>query len=443
MSKRCDAPDCRKWRSAGLNGTIYCKFHTLNGPTADISTAVRKKSVIATGERKTLITFGKVLDDVPVDDAVKTKTAIQAVGKGAFELKTVLFAQVIVGVRDALQDPITQLQTLSLYGNALTGQYTQILAAGLAVNKTLLSLNLKMCCLVRADILVLARALAQNSTLTQLNLSSSNLSGDTVMKFAEILSGTDSVCKLQHLDLSFCKLSAQAAPSVAQLIKSLPSLKTLNVKGNTLKEGSSVLVEVAVSAASQLEGLDLSTNGITDPVTYTIAQRLREGLTARLQGARTTDTKTSKSTQPLQFVGLTSNNLGENGAFECLSVMDDFPSLKRIDMRYNDKMVELAIVRTYLNHQFYNDISRIILSYMQIETKIGASQSVGPVVVPTVSTPPVLAPLAPPQVEEIVDDLVDDLVEEDWISTSDSESEERDYSDVEFFARARRDEIRE
>ena len=129
----------------------------------------------------------------------------------------------------------------------------------------------------------------------------------------EALAGARTLGKLQRLGLSFCEIEPDALEPLLALEGALPSLHTLDLRGNALR-GDLLEALLEVEGLERLEGLDLGDNGLGDEEARALAdhaaiQQLRwlriadndltaEGLEALIDAAAMADCEVITTTRP-------------------------------------------------------------------------------------------------------------------------------------------------
>ncbi|EOD30011.1 hypothetical protein EMIHUDRAFT_99472 [Emiliania huxleyi CCMP1516] len=172
------------------------------------------------------------------------------------------------------------IRTFYLAGNGITAKSSQPIAAALLHARSLESLWLKMNPISTGAYHFGALA-AASPTLVLLDLFNAGLLDAGLAALAEGLSGggLQLAPPLQHLYLNVNGLTAEAMPSLLQIVSSLPKLESLFIGENQLGDDAAALLERMPTRP--LRRLELGSNGLTDaalPSLLAFATRHRDTL---------------------------------------------------------------------------------------------------------------------------------------------------------------------
>ena len=155
------------------------------------------------------------------------------------------------------------IRTFYLAGNGITAKSSQPIAAALLHARSLESLWLKMNPISTGAYHFGALA-AASPTLVLLDLFNAGLLDAGLAALAEGLSGggLQLAPPLQHLYLNVNGLTAEAMPSLLQIVSSLPKLESLFIGENQLGDDAAALLERMPTRP--LRRLELGSNGLTE-----------------------------------------------------------------------------------------------------------------------------------------------------------------------------------
>ncbi|XP_057680072.1 NACHT, LRR and PYD domains-containing protein 12-like isoform X2 [Corythoichthys intestinalis] len=169
----------------------------------------------------------------------------------------------------------SNLRHLDLSENDLSDEGVENLSKGLASPNCILeSLYLTRCHLDKGSCHLLASVLSSPSNLKRLSLSRNDFSDEGVEILSKGLASPH--CKLQSLSLWNCKLGKGSCHPLASVLSSPSNLKSLDLGGNNLSdEGVEILSKGLASPHCKLESLELIYCKITDKGCVFLAEALK------------------------------------------------------------------------------------------------------------------------------------------------------------------------
>ncbi|XP_022094932.1 NLR family CARD domain-containing protein 4-like [Acanthaster planci] len=175
----------------------------------------------------------------------------------------------MVHVAESLRD-LPNLVTLDLSFNDLGGT-AALWCRHLGRCRALQHLYLCCCSLNGQDMVLVGESLCGLPNLITLNLDKSDVGGTAVLWYKQV-----GQCKpLQHLHLMYCSLNAEDMAHVAELLSGLLNLHTLNLQGNNLS-GSAVLWCKQVGQCKALQKLQLQSCSLNGEDMIHVAELLKD-----------------------------------------------------------------------------------------------------------------------------------------------------------------------
>ncbi|XP_072553204.1 ribonuclease inhibitor-like isoform X2 [Salminus brasiliensis] len=189
---------------------------------------------------------------------------------------------------------VNSLKDLNLTENKLWDSGVKELSGGLKSEHCKLeTLSLERCSLTDKSCSDLASVLRSVKSLKDLNLSENNLQDSGVKKLSEGLKSEH--CKLETLSLERCALTDKSCSDLASVLSSVNSLKDLNLSNNNLRNsGVEKLSEGLKSEHCKLETLSLERCALTEESCSDLASVL-------------------SSVNSLKDLNLSENNLQDSG----------------------------------------------------------------------------------------------------------------------------------
>ena len=257
----------------------------------------------------------------------------------------------------------SQLKSLDLSGNDMTGEIAESLASVIKNNSSLEELNLSDNDLKSSAVIIL-QALTKISHLNVLDLSRNNMTGEVAEDLANViknnaglrhlgLAGNNLKSKvlivlqaltensqLVILSLSINNMKGEVAEDLANVIKNNAGLRHLSLAGNYLKSKALIILQ-ALTENSQLVVLDLSGNNMNGEVVEHLANVI-------------------KNNSGLQHLGLADNNINSK-AVAVLQALKNNSQLVTLDLRRSGITGEVAedLAQVIQNN---SDLKELVLS---------------------------------------------------------------------------------
>ena len=231
-----------------------------------------------------------------------------------------------------------QLEELRLFNNKLQSSCTVILQA-LKRNSNLKTLNLNGNNMTGKVVYDLADVIANNTSLEGLYLGSNNLQSSAGV----ILQTLKGVSNVKFLDLSDNSMSEEVASDLADVIKNNVQLEELRLFNNKLQSSCTVILK-ALKRNSNLKTLNLNDN-MTGKVVYDLADVIAnntslEGLYLRgnnLQSSAGVILQTLKGVSNVKFLDLSDNSMSEEVASDLADVIKNNVQLEELRL-FNNKL---------------------------------------------------------------------------------------------------------
>ncbi|XP_070283237.1 ribonuclease inhibitor isoform X3 [Myotis yumanensis] len=193
-------------------------------------------------------------------------------------------------------------------------------------------------------------ALRDNSALTELSLSSNEL-GDAGMHL--VLQGLQPTCKIQKLSLQSCNLSEACCGALSSVLRSLPSLRELDLSYNQLRDaGLQLLCEGLLDPQCHIEKLHLEYTNLTAASCEPLASVLRAKRELKIlavsnndigeAGTRTLCQGLADSTCPLESFRLEGCGLTAANCQDLSGILAAKASLKELNLG-NNKLGDAGI----------------------------------------------------------------------------------------------------
>ncbi|XP_072553203.1 ribonuclease inhibitor-like isoform X2 [Salminus brasiliensis] len=241
---------------------------------------------------------------------------------------------------------VNSLKDLNLNKNKLQDSGVKKLSEGLKSEHCKLeTLRLERCSLTEESCSVLASVLRSVNSLKDLNLSKNNLQDSGVKKISEGLKSKH--CRLETLSLERCSLTEESCSVLASVLRSVNSLKDLNLSENELQDsGVKELSEGLKSEHCKLEILSLESCSLTEESCSDLVSVLRSVNSLKdlnLSKNNLLDSGVKKISEglksehcKLETLSLKGCNLTEESCSVLVSVLRSVNSLKDLNLSKNN-----------------------------------------------------------------------------------------------------------
>ena len=172
-----------------------------------------------------------------------------------------LLRVVVVVVVAAVFVDCTLSKALALAGNALGRKGWRSMTSGLALNRTLVTLDVSQCDLDRYSVGLLCTAALSSGVVERLSLRGNSLGGDATKAVCALLEQSRS---LLHLDIAETHLQSRDAIALAEAVARAPTLVALNLSRSHLTAADMTFLADAVASNAQLHRLVLDGNALRD-----------------------------------------------------------------------------------------------------------------------------------------------------------------------------------
>lgn len=156
----------------------------------------------------------------------------------------------------------TTLEMLNLKGNVLGDDGVAYIVNSLQTNSTLLDLNLALNEIGPVGASEIAHVLPYTS-LKKLNLRKNFLGDEASAVFSEVLSNGEGQCKLQHLDMSSCRIGDEGIIQFFAAIISNKFLKGVDFRDNFVSESAEIALLEYLEANNCLQKVQLAGNRLS------------------------------------------------------------------------------------------------------------------------------------------------------------------------------------
>lgn len=209
--------------------------------------------------------------------------------------------------------PVSDSTLEDIYEDALTGltigqppigaEGAKELAAALAENSSLKTLNIDNHALGDEGIALIAKALEKNSNLQELNLRNNNISPEGAKTLAKAVAGHPS---LNSLNIGANPLGDEGAAHIMEALKGGAALRYLFLDKTDLTAEGGKTIAAALREGSELTCLNVSHNGMAPEGSLSIAKSLEENsslISLYIAGNTTSDETVSRISNTIRSSG--------------------------------------------------------------------------------------------------------------------------------------------
>ncbi|XP_077321225.1 NACHT, LRR and PYD domains-containing protein 3-like [Lithobates pipiens] len=231
-----------------------------------------------------------------------------------------------------------KLRILNLSWNNLEGPYFSDLMAALTTSQ-IKELQLYNTLLTNSSCLHLASGIRNNQTLRTLDLSNNGVGGPHFRDLMEALTTS----QIEKLHLNNCYLMGNYCYQLASGIRNNQALRTLSLSDNNL-EGPPFIDMMEALPTSRIEELHLDRNQLTDSSCPHLASGIRNNQTLRilnlsgnnLKGPHFRDLMAALPTSRIEELQLDKNNLTDSSCPHLASGIRNIQTLKTLNLSWNN-----------------------------------------------------------------------------------------------------------
>ena len=229
-----------------------------------------------------------------------------------------------------------KLEEIDVSGNLLANGVVSIFN-GIKDVLTLRSINISHNCVTFEAADNISSVLSQSTNLRKLYLANNNFAAKGI---TTLCTGMSNILYLTHLDMSYNKITDEAAHSIASFLLHNPELKELDLSNNLIQTPGATMICKAISMLTNLDKFNIINNNITLEGAYNILdilfkiktlEDLKFNASDGIKFFVTMENFTCKSL--LNYRNAITTNLIVHKIADCLK---DNIRLKRIDLSWNN-----------------------------------------------------------------------------------------------------------